>query len=65
MSLKRFHTQQGEMLQSQPKRIYECKWDACDLTGRVLTFVSVQVLARRKEGSGKVKVLLHWTPEDM
>ncbi|KAM7396926.1 hypothetical protein PAMP_019929 [Pampus punctatissimus] len=23
------------------------------------------VLARRKEGSGKVKVLLHWTPEDM
>lgn len=24
-----------------------------------------QVLARRKEGSGKVKVLLHWTPEDM
>ena len=24
-----------------------------------------QVLARRKEGSGKVKILLHWTPEDM
>ncbi|CAL8291318.1 unnamed protein product [Boreogadus saida] len=24
-----------------------------------------KVLARRKEGSGKVKVLLHWTPEDM
>ncbi|XP_031138900.1 zinc finger protein AEBP2 isoform X3 [Sander lucioperca] len=23
------------------------------------------VLARRKEGSGKVKVLLHWTPEDI
>lgn len=27
--------------------------------------VCLQVLARRKEGSGKVKVLLHWTPEDM
>ncbi|XP_018521941.1 zinc finger protein aebp2 isoform X1 [Lates calcarifer] len=23
------------------------------------------VLARRKEGSGKVKILLHWTPEDI
>lgn len=28
-------------------------------------FVAVQVLAKRKEGSGKVKVLLHWIPEDM
>lgn len=26
---------------------------------------AVQVIARRKEDSGKVKVLLHWTPEDM
>ena len=25
----------------------------------------VQVIARRTEESGKVKVLLHWTPEDM
>ncbi len=24
-----------------------------------------QVIAKRKEDSGKVKVLLHWTPEDM
>lgn len=27
--------------------------------------VCIQVIARRKEDSGKVKVLLHWTPEDM
>ena len=33
----------------------------CDL---LCCFIG-QVLARRKEGSGKVKVLLHWTPEDM
>ncbi|KAM9815638.1 zinc finger protein aebp2-like isoform 1-T1 [Syngnathus typhle] len=26
---------------------------------------SSSVLAKRKEGSGKVKVLLHWTPEDI
>ncbi|KAM6960927.1 zinc finger protein AEBP2-like isoform 2-T2 [Aplochiton taeniatus] len=32
--------------------------------GHSLVFHSA-VLARRKEGSGKVKVLLHWTPEDI
>lgn len=32
---------------------------------RVCVCVCVQVIARRKEDSGKVKVLLHWTPEDM
>lgn len=31
----------------------------------VCPYVCVQVIARRKEDSGKVKVLLHWTPEDM
>ncbi|XP_055771312.1 zinc finger protein AEBP2-like [Salvelinus fontinalis] len=31
----------------------------------VFFFSSSQVMARRKEGSGKVKVLLHWTPEDI
>lgn len=38
------------------------------ITNNVCVFcmiVCLQVLARRKEGSGKVKVLLHWTPEDM
>lgn len=30
-----------------------------------LVCVCIQVIARRKEDSGKVKVLLHWTPEDM
>lgn len=24
-----------------------------------------QVIAKRKEDSGKIKLLLHWTPEDM
>lgn len=28
-------------------------------------FASLQVTARRKEDTGKMKVLLHWTPEDM
>lgn len=33
---------------------------------RVTVVVLVfQVIARRKEASGKVKFLLHWTPEDM
>ncbi|XP_037623375.1 zinc finger protein AEBP2 isoform X2 [Sebastes umbrosus] len=32
--------------------------------GHSVVFQST-VLARRKEGSGKVKVLLHWTPEDI
>lgn len=32
--------------------------------GHSIVFHST-VLARRKEGSGKVKVLLHWTPEDI
>ncbi|XP_073722119.1 zinc finger protein AEBP2-like [Misgurnus anguillicaudatus] len=27
--------------------------------------VTEQVIARRKEDSGKVKVLLHWMPEDI
>jgi len=28
-------------------------------------FNSYQVIAKRKEDSGKIKLLLHWTPEDM
>ncbi|KAJ8002604.1 hypothetical protein DPEC_G00160620 [Dallia pectoralis] len=32
--------------------------------GHSVVFTST-VMARRKEGSGKIKVLLHWTPEDI
>ncbi|TMS03014.1 Zinc finger protein AEBP2 [Larimichthys crocea] len=49
---------------------YTCCWDHCQLL-----FLSspdlaehiraTHVIARRKEDSGKVKVLLHWTPEDI
>lgn len=43
---------------AETKRVYE-------FNHYIYYIICVQVLAKRKEGSGKVKVLLHWTPEDM